>query len=116
MALSKDALQVGDTPDFIAILKDQDGAYINISGATTLEFHLKKPNGTKVTKTASRLTTYSGPNQAIVEAVQNSAVMHYQAVTTDLDVQGDWAIEGYIVIGAGRWTTSFVAFTVNPVL
>jgi hypothetical protein len=99
-------LHVGDVDtNFIAIVKDQDAGYINISAATVRKLIFRKPNGTVVEKVATQLSSYSGTNAAVTAAVAASAAMRYTTLAGDLDVEGEWLIQGYVEVGAGKWHT-----------
>lgn len=82
-------------------VKDQDGAVVDISTATTHEVTYKKPDGTTVTK---ECTITDGPN----------GVMQYLVETDFLDPVGDWRCQGHVVFpSGGTWKSDIRSFRVH---
>ncbi len=80
-------------------LTDGDIA-VDISGATTKQIKLKKPDGTVLTKAA------------VFSTDGTDGKMFYQTISGDIDETGEWLIQGYVVLGTGTWNTSVHAFRV----
>ena len=95
--------QVGDIGTIIkATITDQDGAALDVSGASTLQLLFLKPNGILVTQTA----TMTGDG--------TDGVIQYVTIADDLDVPGVWKSQG-LVIDAGKQHKSTVdVFHVKP--
>lgn len=81
--------------EFIVTIEDCDGP-VDISAYTPLELTFAKPDGTKVTKTATFLT--DGTDGKI----------HYITVAGDIDAEGTWQIQGLV----GGFHSSISSFPV----
>lgn len=68
----------------IATIKE-DGAAVDVSGVSTKQLILRKPDGTIATKTAT--FTVSGTDGRI----------QYTSVAGDFDLAGMWGVQGYVV-------------------
>lgn len=90
--ISFDAI-VGDIGTTFKVTITESGAVLNISGATTKEIKLQKPDGTTLTKTASFFTDGS------------DGIITYDSIDGDLSIKGLWKIQGSIVL-TGTWHTS----------
>ena len=78
-----------------------DGSTIvDISTATTKTIYLRKPNGVILTKTAVFYTDGS------------DGIIQYIVQSTDLDQDGTWGIQAYIVLSDGSWRTDMSTFIV----
>lgn len=100
-------LHVGDYGTLIKVLvKDIDSngnaAAEDISAATTKNIILKKPSGTKLTKTGSFTTDGS------------DGYIQYRTVSGDIDTAGDWELQVYLVEPSGAWYTDIVKLKVYP--
>jgi len=94
---------------FEATIKDQAGAVVDISTATTKQILFKKPTGVVLTKTASFTTTGS------------DGKIRYTTIAGDLDVSGVWSTtnpgwqwEAYVVMPSGSWHSDICQFSVYP--
>lgn len=85
---------------FEVIIKDGT-AIVDISGATTKQIIFKKANGETVTKTATFKT--DGTDGKI----------QYTTVTNDLDVEGTWEIQAFVILASGEWMSDVSRFVVN---
>ena len=96
-------VHVGDIGTELEILfEDQDGAAINISGATTKEIILVTPRGDQLTR-AGTFTTNG-----------TDGLLKYTTIKNDIIVAGEWKISGHIVNASGEWTTDVKTFDVLP--
>ncbi len=96
-------IHVGDVGTIFEVeITDQADAAVDISGATTKQIKFTKPVGTDVTQTAA----FSGTG--------TDGKMRYLTVAADLSADGDWALQGYVVIPAGTWHTDVGTFKVLP--
>jgi hypothetical protein len=100
-------VHLGDVrTEFRVQMKDQDGTVVDISTATTRQLTFRKPNGTLLVKTATA---------GAVDVTKTAALgwMHYLSIAGDLDVIGQWRVQGYVVIGAGSWHSDEYRFVVH---
>ena len=89
-------LQVGNIGTSIRrTIRDQAGAVVDISGTTVRKFYFRKPNGVVVTKTAALV---GGGTGGIMEYVTTAA--------SDLDIPGEWVLQGFITNSSGSWFTN----------
>lgn len=86
---------------FRATLTDQDGTVVDISAASTKQLKFRKPDGTVLEKAAT-LTTDGTDGK-----------MQYATISGDLNLAGQWKVQGYVVIGSGTWHTDEYVFTVH---
>lgn len=95
------AIHVGDSPT-VKLTVTEDGANVDMSGASTLNLRFRKPDRTVLNKTA----TYEAPNIAKVTLS-----------TAETDLPGPWEVQAYIT-GLSGWTgfTEKVEFTVKDVI
>lgn len=96
-------IRVGTTPTFRDIIKDQDGAIVDI-GTATIEMVFRKPDGTASKQTAT-LTTDGSDGK-----------MHYKGDTSFLDTVGEWQRESKVAIGADVFKGTRFNFRVWPAL
>ena len=94
-------IHVSDEPILRATIKDQDGAVVDVSAATTMEIKLKKPSGTTSTKTAVHTT--DGIDGRI----------EYQVVAGEFDEIGEWQRQGRVVLGAKPYSSDIERFPVE---
>ena len=101
--MAKD-IHVGDIGTVIEVaIVDQAGVAVDISLATTKEIILKKPAGTTDTKTAA----FSGDGT-------DGKMRFVTTLAGDLDTDGDWFVQGHVVIPAGTWHSDVGTFPVLP--
>lgn len=95
-------IHVGDVGTiFEATVKDEDGAIVNISAATTLHMVFRRPNRHAVTKAAT--LSSSGVD----------GKMRYVAQVDDLDAAGLWSLQGFVVLPDGAWHSDKTSFVVH---
>jgi hypothetical protein len=94
-------IHVGDIGlTFRVTIKDQDSNVVNLSETLTKQIILNKPNGEILTKNA---TFYTDGTDGIIE---------YVTVEGDLDTQGIWKIQGYVVFETSEFRTNKESFWV----
>lgn len=76
----------------------RDGVAWNLTGAT-VNFYLRKPDGTLLTKTATVTDAAGG-------------IAEYTALTTDLDVSGSWTRAWQVTSGATVLRSNPIPFVV----
>ena len=86
---------------FIITIKDETGAVVDISSATTKTIFFTKPNGQTLTKTA--VFTTSGLDGKI----------QYTTVAGDIDIEGTWKIQAQITTPGGEWSSDVTTFDVE---
>ncbi len=86
--------------DIIVHFVQADGSDLNVSTSTANSIHFKKPDGTVVTKTATKNT--GGADGRI----------KYTLVADDINLLGIWSIWGDTTLPAGKRTSDSDYFTV----
>lgn len=105
MADCENDIHLGDIGTvFEATIKDcKDGvsSIVDVSGATTKEIIFKKPDGSKLTKTA------------VFKTDGADGIIQYVTVAGDLDQVGiGWKLQAYLILPSGSWRSSTYQFTV----
>ena len=98
--MSCDVVRVGDIGTVFQVTLKDCGTVVNISGASTLEMIFVKPDGTKLTKTASLVTDGT------------DGKLKYTTISGDIDTAGVWVRQCHVVIAAGEFYSSIDSFTV----
>lgn len=101
--MSINEIHVGDVgTQFRLTMKDENGAAVDVSAATTKQILFRKPDGTTLTKAASFGTTGA------------DGVLTYTTVANDLAQDGGWEVQAYAVLPTGSWHSDRTAFVVYP--
>lgn len=89
---------------FEITLLDTDQAIFDLTSASTMEIRFKKPDPTAATVVKTAVWTTDGTD----------GKMQYVTVANDLDMVGDWHLQGYVV--TAQWTgfSSIGQFEVQP--
>ncbi len=89
---------------FVFTVRDQASAIVNLTTATTLEAHFRKPTDRSTFTRTAVLTTDGSDGK-----------MQYVTVAGDLDVVGDqWERQGFVVLpGVGEFKTNVIIFAVK---
>lgn len=95
-------LHVGDIGSVIRLTLKENGTVVDISGASTKQIKLQKPDGTSVTKTAS--FTDNGTD----------GQLQYSTQSGDLSVAGRWYAQAYVVLGSWSGHSEKVELVVEP--
>ena len=95
-------MHVGDIGTVIEVTLYDSGTVVDVSGATTKQLLLKKPDGTVATKNASFTTN----------GVDGK--LRYTTLANDLDAAGVWELQVYVVLPAGNWKSDVGVFSVLP--
>lgn len=94
-------IRIGDTGTvFRLTIVDDVEDIVNISSATTKTIRFSKPDGVSVDKAAAFST----------DGVDG--IIQYVSVQDDLDVDGKWRIQAYIVTPVGEWSSEIETFWV----
>ena len=102
MATTTPIAQVGDVgTGFVVQFTDENGTVLDISGATTKQIIFQRPDGTDLIATAVFVTN----------GVDGQAMYVTQA--NDLNQDGTWKIQGYVVLPNGSWHTQTGKFKVK---
>lgn len=99
-----DKIFVGDVGTIFRGTFKEDGTAIDISTATTRQIIFEKPDGLKVTKTA---TFFSDGTDGILQ---------YVSVANDINIGGDWRLQGYIVMTGFTGYSDIVDFKIYDTL
>lgn len=92
----------GDIGTKFLLTIEDNGVAIDISASTVKTIIFRRPDGVVRAKTAQFNTDGT-----------DGKIYWTTTAVTDLDVTGDWHIQGYIEIGTGKWHTSVEDFTVE---
>ncbi len=93
-------VHVGDVGSvFQLTIVDQDGVAVDVSCQTRMEILFKGP-GIELTKTA------------VFQSDGIDGVIKYLGVSGDILAFGKWAMQGHVILPAGEWYTTAVAFDV----
>ena len=95
-------IHVGDVGTIfrLTITKD-DMTAVDVSLASVKTFYFKKPDGTKLTKTAEFST--DGTDGKLV----------YTAIAGDIDKAGTWQVQAYVEIGTAKYYSTKQTFSVH---
>lgn len=85
----------------VTVTDASTNAAVNVSSATTLEYRLRKPDGSRITRTATFVT--DGTN----------GQLRYTTIAGDIDQEGAWMLQAKVVYAAGTFFSAKVAFTVH---
>lgn len=96
-----DEIHVNDIGTVFTITITEGGSAIDISTATTKDFHFDKPSANgKFSKTAIFVTDGT------------DGKLKYVSESEVLDTAGDWKIQAHIVMPNGEWRTNIDTFKV----
>lgn len=100
-------IHVGDVgTTFLMTVIDKDGVVVNVANATTKLFYFLKPNGAKIERACEYVTT----------GVDGK--LQYITIANDIDMAGQWTIQGFVEIPIGQFFTEkkhfHVLTTVKP--
>ncbi len=95
------SVRVGDTGTRFELTIVENGVAADISSATIKTIKFSKPDNTILSKTADFTT--DGTDGKI----------DYVSITNDIDVKGEWKIQGYIEMPSGKFHTSMGSFGVS---
>ena len=99
--MSANEIHVNDIgTQFVITVQDGDDI-IDVSEASTKQLIFYKPDKSVLTKNAS---FYNDGEDGIIS---------YITVDGDLDQDGIWQLQGYLVIGSASWYTDISKFTVR---
>lgn len=94
-------IHVGDIGTaFKATILNEADEVVDVSTVTTKQLIFRKPDGTLLTKTAT------------FDTDGTDGVIKYTSASGDLDVKGQWKMQGYVVFPGGSWKTSIHDFEV----
>jgi len=81
----------------VASILDQDGAAIDLSDASLLQYVFCKPDLSTILRVAT---------------ATDAGDMSYALAAGDLNQAGRWQVQGYVVTPTGEWHTTIQRFTV----
>ncbi len=100
VTLLTDKVFVGDIGTTFRATIKEDGTAVDISTATTKQLVFEKPDGTIITRTANFVTDGT------------DGLIEYLSVSGDLDIGGDWRIQGIIALPAWQGRSDIVEFKI----
>ena len=98
--MSANEIHVGDVGTIFRVTIKDDATVVNVSSATTKQLIFSKPDGTNLVKTAEFYTTGV------------DGIIQYTTVSGDLDTEGQWRIQAYVIMPAGSWKSDVAKFVV----
>lgn len=101
MINATEEVRVGDIGTILEVTLTEDGAAVNISTATTIEIKLKPPEAATKTKTATFSTDGS------------DGKIRYITISGDIDEEGQWRIQGHVILPTGEWHSAIGKFVVE---
>lgn len=93
-------IHVGDIGTQLIMTVKDDGAIVDISGASTLSVIIKKPDGVSYTKIGNLLNDGT------------DGKMYYTSVDGDFNAAGNYKIQGIVELSGGTFYTSISTFKV----
>lgn len=100
MATCGKEIHIGDIGTAFQVTLYDCDTVVDVSSATTVEIIFLKPDGTKVTQTASFVT----------DGIDG--VIQYLSQNGDLDQSGGWKLQAHIVLPTGEWWSDTDKFKV----
>lgn len=91
----------GDIGTKLLVTITDDGSIVDISSAISLSIYIKKPDGTILNRTGT------------LETDGVDGKMYYITVAGDLDVAGNYKLQGQVVLLTGSYYTNTVTFKVH---
>lgn len=101
--MSADEIHVGDTGTVFTATFYDGAVVVDISTATTKQLWFKPPNNGAIMKKDG--TFVSGGT---------TGKLSYTTLVTDLSVEGNWSVQGYVVMPSGTWYSDIYNFYVCP--
>lgn len=95
-----DQIHVGDIGTGFIVTIENDGASVDISGATTKQLIFLPPDNTEVVQIADFFTDGT------------DGILQYVTVEGDLNQSGSWRLQGFVVLPDGEWHTDVYVFKV----
>lgn len=95
-------IHLNDVGTILEITLYDNGSVVDISSATTKQFLFRKPDEVVLTKTA--VFTTNGTD----------GKLRYTTQSGDIDTEGYWEFQAYIVTPSGSWSSEVVSFAVLP--
>jgi len=95
-------IHVGDTGTKLELtVYDENNAVLDLSGATTRQITIAKPDGSVITRSAT------------LSSDGTDGKMYITSASTDFDMPGVYSIQGYVVFSNGEWHTDITTFHVH---
>ena len=91
----------GDIGTKLLVTVTDNGVVVDIGPATTLQIFIKKPDGALLTRTG------------VLDSDGSDGKMYYITVAGDMDVAGNYKIQGHVFLAAGSYYTSTETFKVH---
>lgn len=98
--MAKEEIHEEDIGTVFEVTVKENDSIVDISTATTKEFHFKKPSGEILTKPVDFVTNGT------------DGKLKYTSIANDLDESGEWSLQVYLVLSSGTWSSDIVNFMV----
>ncbi|MCE7738377.1 MAG: hypothetical protein GPJ50_03270 [Candidatus Heimdallarchaeota archaeon] len=98
--MAKEEIHEEDIGTIFEVTVKEDGSVVDVSTATTKEFHFKKPSGEILSK----------PTDFVTNGTDGK--LKYTTIANDLDESGGWSIQVYLVLSSGTWSSDIIDFMV----
>ena len=98
--MAKEEIHVGDIGTTFGVTIKENDSIVDISSASTKEFHYKKPSGEILSK----------PVDFVTDGTDGK--LKYTTITNDLDENGEWSLQVYLVLSSGTWSSDIINFMV----
>jgi len=100
--MAAEEIHIGDIGTIFEVTLMDDLVVVPIDNATTMEIIFVKPDKTKVV------------NTAVLSGDGLDGKMQYKTTTaSDLDIKGNWKIQGRVILPSGTWSTDIDKFKVH---
>lgn len=94
-------IHAGDVGTKLIVTVKDNGSVVDISSASVLSIFIKKPNGTILSRSGT------------LETDGTDGKMYYIVSAGDLDVAGNYKIQGQVALSSGTFSTSTATFKVQ---
>lgn len=98
----EDKIYIADEGTVFEIEIQESGVALDVSGATDMKIKFQKPDDAETVMTKDATFTTDGTD----------GLIRYVTLAADLDVEGDWVIQGWVRLPSGAWHTTEGGFTV----
>lgn len=94
-------IHVADIGTVFKVTVKDGTSIVDVSSSTTKEIHFGKPDGTSLIGTA------------VFETDGTDGIIKYTTIANDLDQDGLWQIQAFVVMSGGQWKSDIARFKVH---
>jgi len=102
-------VHVGDVGLDIILSISEDGSVLDITGATDITIILRAPTDSLGSTTRGELKTKTG-----IIKVAAEGTIYFSTIAGDLDIEGEWTVQGNFTLGTWTGRTQKATFIVMP--